>query len=220
MWPAASVFALGIAISRSNRPPVDTGPKLNVHKTFLCTFNLQPVSTGPEVLNIRAALKIAFLHLCAPWKHQGCSNRHPNIFVIWVQSFFIVCFCSCGISRTVNLRLSATPLVWGWHLFYVNTIFFTWKPCFLILKVTKFTAFTPNINILVIFILQKQPPEVFCKERVQHRCFPVKFTKLLRTPILKNIYKRLLLILIKWLTGFIGFFKWKVGLGLLAKVLG
>ena len=66
MWPAASVFALGIAISRINRPPVDTGRKLNVHKTFLCTFSLRPVSTGPEVLNIGAALKIAFLHLCAP----------------------------------------------------------------------------------------------------------------------------------------------------------
>ena len=37
----------------STRLPVDTGRKLNVHKTFrrrilnvLCTFNLRPVSTG------------------------------------------------------------------------------------------------------------------------------------------------------------------------------
>ena len=37
----------------SNMNPVDTGRKLNVHKTFrrrllnlLCTFNLRPVSTG------------------------------------------------------------------------------------------------------------------------------------------------------------------------------
>ena len=28
----------------------------------------------------------------------------------------------------------------------------------------------------------------FIKKRLQHRCFPVKFEKLLRTPILKNIY--------------------------------
>ena len=49
------------------------------------------------------------------------------------------------------------------------------------------------------FKMQKQPPEMFCKKgvlkrpatllkkRLQHRCFPVKFAKLLRTPALKNI---------------------------------
>ena len=71
--------------------------------------------------------------------------------------------------------------------------------------------------------MQKQPPEVFCrkkflknfanftgkhlcwsdflikfvknfvKKRLQHRFFTVKFAKFLRTPILKKIYKRLLL---------------------------
>ena len=34
----------------------------------------------------------------------------------------------------------------------------------------------------------------FFKKRLQHRCFPVKFAKFLRTPILKNICKRPLLI--------------------------
>ena len=33
----------------------------------------------------------------------------------------------------------------------------------------------------------------FIKKRLQHRCFPVKCMKFLRTPILKNICKRLLL---------------------------
>ena len=33
----------------------------------------------------------------------------------------------------------------------------------------------------------------FIKERLQRRCFPVKFVKFLRTPILKNIWERLLL---------------------------
>ena len=32
----------------------------------------------------------------------------------------------------------------------------------------------------------------FYKKRLQHKCFPVKFAKLLKTPILKNICKRLL----------------------------
>ena len=34
--------------------------------------------------------------------------------------------------------------------------------------------------------------ENIIKKRLQHRCFPVKFAKFLRTPILKNIYERLL----------------------------
>ena len=33
----------------------------------------------------------------------------------------------------------------------------------------------------------------FFKRRLQHKCFPVKFANLLRTPVLKNISKRLLL---------------------------
>ena len=33
----------------------------------------------------------------------------------------------------------------------------------------------------------------FIKKRLQHWCFPVKFKKCLRTPILQNIYERLLL---------------------------
>ena len=49
------------------------------------------------------------------------------------------------------------------------------------------------------FKMQEQPPEMFCKKgvlkrpatllkkRLQHRCFPEKFAKLLRTPVLKNI---------------------------------
>ena len=33
----------------------------------------------------------------------------------------------------------------------------------------------------------------FITKKLQHRCFPVKFAKFLRIPILKNIYQRLLL---------------------------
>ena len=81
--------------------------------------------------------------------------------------------------------------------------------------------FLGSINVQSMFLLvytvygQKQPPQVFCKKsilkkfvnftgkhfqtcnfiknRLQHRYFPVKFTKCLRTPNLKNIYQRLLL---------------------------
>ena len=33
----------------------------------------------------------------------------------------------------------------------------------------------------------------FIKKRLQHRCFPVKFAKFLRTPIFKSMFERLLL---------------------------
>ena len=36
-------------------------------------------------------------------------------------------------------------------------------------------------------------PATLLKKKLQHRCFPVKFTKLLRTSYLKNICERLLL---------------------------
>ena len=49
--------------------PVDTGCKLNVHKTFvLCTFNLRPVSTGiaGDVLRIKR------------WHGQNCEKLIQN----------------------------------------------------------------------------------------------------------------------------------------------
>ena len=49
---------LNLYLITDTQPPVDTGRKLNVHKTFrrrpgrllnvLCTFNLRPVLTGPR----------------------------------------------------------------------------------------------------------------------------------------------------------------------------
>ena len=45
----------------------------------------------------------------------------------------------------------------------------------------------------VLIKLQALTLQVFLKKRLQHKCFPMEFTKLLGTPILKNISKRLLL---------------------------
>ena len=41
-------------------------------------------------------------------------------------------------------------------------------------------------------------PATLLKKRLQHWCFPVKFAKFLRTPILRNIWERLLLTPIKF----------------------
>ena len=46
----------------------------------------------------------------------------------------------------------------------------------------KFTNFTGNTCVVVSF-----------QKRIQHRCFPVKFTEFLRIPILKDISKWLFL---------------------------
>ena len=76
-----------------------------------------------------------------------------------------------------------------------------------------------NLQITAaVHYFQKRPPQVLCKKmcslkvrkyhrkipvlefffitkKIQHRCFPVKFAKFLRIPILKNICERLLLYL-------------------------
>ena len=46
---------------------------------------------------------------------------------------------------------------------------------------------------LFLINLQAFSPASLLKKRLQHRCFPVKFVKLLRTPISKNICEQLLL---------------------------
>ena len=51
------------------------------------------------------------------------------------------------------------------------------------LKFTKFHGKTSVLKSVLNFI----------KKRLQHRCLPVKFTKFLIIPILKNIWERLLL---------------------------
>ena len=59
---------------------------------------------------------------------------------------------------------------------------------------SKFCKLHKKTPVLETFLikLQLSPCKLF-KKRLQHKCFPVKFAKLLRTSILKNICKRLLL---------------------------
>ena len=62
---------------------------------------------------------------------------------------------------------------------------------------TDFTIFTRH-HLCWSFLFKKVAalhPRNLIKKRLQHRCFPVDIAKFLRTPILKNICKRLLLIL-------------------------
>ena len=55
----------------------------------------------------------------------------------------------------------------------------------------KFHKITPVLESLFNKVADLKACK-FIKNRLQHRCFPVKFAKFLRTPILKNIYERLL----------------------------
>ena len=57
----------------------------------------------------------------------------------------------------------------------------------------NFANFTGKHLCWSLFLIKLQGS--LTKKRLQHRCFPVKFEKILRTPILKNIYERVLLLI-------------------------
>ena len=61
-----------------------------------------------------------------------------------------------------------------------------------VLKFRKFYRKTPVLESIFNNISGLQSCN-FIKKRLQHRCFPIKFAKFLRTPILKNICERLFL---------------------------
>ena len=61
----------------------------------------------------------------------------------------------------------------------------------LLLKFCKFHRKTPVLESLFNKVSGRQAC-IFIKKRLQHRYFPVKFAKVLTTPLLKNISKRLL----------------------------
>ena len=65
-------------------------------------------------------------------------------------------------------------------------------------RVLKFFAnFTGN-NCVGLFLIKFV--KNFVEKRLQHNCFPVKFGKFLRTPILKNVCERLLPFRLQWPT--------------------
>ena len=95
----------------------------------------------------------------------------------------------------------------GYSLFFLMDIFL--KHLWLIPNLTGLQEFCQACSFTDPFL--RQPPRVFStkkvilkiceisqendfiKKRLQHRCFPVKFRKFLKTPTLKNICERLLL---------------------------
>ena len=58
----------------------------------------------------------------------------------------------------------------------------------------NFANFTGQKLCWGLFLIKLQV--TFINQRLQHRCFPVKFTKLVRTLILKNICRRLLMTIV------------------------
>ena len=61
----------------------------------------------------------------------------------------------------------------------------------------NFANFTGKHLRWSLYLITLQKTCNFIKKIIQHRCFPGKFAKFLRTPILKNIGERLLLPLLK-----------------------
>ena len=87
LWKDKSVkiHHKNVQVLASEVYPVDTGRKLNVHKTFggrpgrllkvLCTFNLRPVSTGFEIKRLLSTFyctdyPIFFLSCGLPFTHN------------------------------------------------------------------------------------------------------------------------------------------------------
>ena len=65
--------------------------------------------------------------------------------------------------------------------------------------IKNFANFTGKHLWWSLFLINLQAWGVsFIKRILQHRCFPVKFAKFLRIPILKNFYERLLLYIRFW----------------------
>ena len=62
----------------------------------------------------------------------------------------------------------------------------------LLLKISEAVTWRFPVKNLFLEISQNSQEKETIKKRVQHRCFPVKFAKFLRTPTLKNICERLL----------------------------
>ena len=85
-----------------------------------------------------------------------------------------------------------------------------------------FSSRKKNFYLFSLCLLQRQPPDMFYKKgvlnnftlftgkhvcwRLQHACFPVNIAKFLKTPILKNICERLLLLPKPWLCCFLALY--------------
>ena len=63
------------------------------------------------------------------------------------------------------------------------------------LKVLQISQENTCVGVFLIKFVKN-----FVKKRLQHNCFPVKFGKFLRTPILRNICERLLPSRLQWPT--------------------
>ena len=61
------------------------------------------------------------------------------------------------------------------------------------LKILQISQETPVLEPVFKKVAGSDLGLQFIKKRLQHRCFPVEFAIFLRTPILKNIFERLLL---------------------------
>ena len=107
--------------------------------------------------------------------------------------------------------ITASDLKWFyWYYFSVRKVT-SFSSLFLLLLVFFFTLLLRSLQLAlkidavlklkILYLLKKGSSALFIKvqalrhfkKTLQHRCFPVKFAKYLRTPILKNICERLLL---------------------------
>ena len=109
------------------------------------------------------------------WKETQriCSWNLSNISTVEANSWYIHKRCFCKIWSADFWKKIFQKIVAGYYQRHARGVFYK-KRVFLKVFLKGLRACN------------------FIKKRLQHRCFPVKFAKFLRIPILKNICKRLL----------------------------
>ena len=97
---------------------------------------------------------------------QGRIITEQNWNMTVVELYF--CHCSIFMARSSHRRISTKKDV---------------------LKISQYSQENTCVGVFFNKVSDLQACN-FIKKRLQHRCFPVKFAKFLRTAILKNIYEQ------------------------------
>ena len=132
---------------------------------------------------------------------MSITNNHTS-FHLWRKENLVNHDCSLGFSARLKTRTISRIFVLlqpqdFWHLTTKDNYISLWKDLLwnLLFSLNFISILNVGKTPLLESFFNKVPslqPASFFKKRLQHKCFPVKFPELLRTPILQNICKGLL----------------------------
>ena len=136
----------------------------------------------------------------------------PNLLLLWALSFFTVYFAVVYLWASFAIFSIYLKFILLFMLLRITQLIFRWGCRLLLhyLSVAKSSGKSEDVQgkfVKMRFFLEN-PGETAnhnnssgkLKKRLWHRCFPVNFTKFLRTPFLKNTSGRLLLHELQWIS--------------------